>query len=55
MITEFITTYFIDPILLNQPYNVVSTLTYAIILIAALFCIYRWLQWSGIAFDEKFR
>jgi len=54
MISEFITKYYIDPTLLNQPYNIVSTLTYAIILIVALFCIYRWLRWSGITIDEKF-
>ncbi|OPX64972.1 MULTISPECIES: DUF63 family protein [unclassified Methanoregula] len=53
-VTTFIDTYYINPVRLDQPYNIVSTLTYAIILIIALLCIYRWLRWSGIAFDEKF-
>jgi uncharacterized membrane protein len=33
MISDFITTYYIDPIRYGQPYNIVDTLTYAIILV----------------------
>jgi uncharacterized membrane protein len=54
MISEFITTYYIDPIRYGQPYNVVDTLTYAIILIAAVFLIYRWLNRTGFPVDGKF-
>ncbi|MDP3396942.1 MAG: DUF63 family protein [Methanoregula sp.] len=54
MITEFITTYYIDPIRYGQPYNVVDTLTYAIILIAAVFLIYRWFNRTGFPLDGKF-
>lgn len=53
-ITNFIDTYYINPVRLDQPYNIVSTLTYAIILIIALLCIYRWLRWSRISIDQKF-
>jgi uncharacterized membrane protein len=54
MIAEFITKYYIDPIRYGQPYNVVDTLTYAIILIIALYLIYRWLNSTGIPVDGKF-
>ncbi|MDO9325168.1 MAG: DUF63 family protein [Methanoregula sp.] len=54
MISEFITTYYIDPIRYGQPYNIVDTLTYALILIAAVFLIYRWLDRTGFPVDGKF-
>jgi uncharacterized membrane protein len=54
MISEFITTYYIDPIRYGQPYNIVDTLTYAVILIAAVFLIYRWLNRTGFPVDGKF-
>jgi len=54
MISEFIYKYYIDPIRLGQPYNVVDTLTYALILICAVYLIYRWLKRSGIAIDRAF-
>jgi uncharacterized membrane protein len=54
MISEFITTYYIDPIRYGQPYNIVDTLTYAVILIAAVFLIYRWLDRTGFPVDGKF-
>jgi uncharacterized membrane protein len=54
MISEFIYKYYIDPIRLGQPYNVVDTLTYAIILICAVYLINRWLKRSGIAVDRAF-
>ena len=46
MISEFITKYYIDPIRYGQPYNIVDTLTYAVILIIAVYLIYRWLNWT---------
>ena len=48
MIREFIYKYYIDPIVYGQPYNVVDTLTYALVLIAAIYIIYRWLNASKI-------
>ena len=46
MISEFIYKYYIDPIRYGQPYNVVDTLTYAVILIICIFSFYRWLTSS---------
>jgi len=54
MISEFITTYYIDPIRYGQPYNIVDTLTYAAILLIAVFLIYRWLDRTGFPVDGKF-
>jgi len=46
MISEFIYKYYIDPIRYGQPYNIVDTLTYAVILIVCIFIFYRWLTSS---------
>jgi len=54
MISEFITKYYIDPIRYGQPYNIVDTLTYALILILAVYLIYRWLNRTGFPVDGKF-
>jgi uncharacterized membrane protein len=54
MIRDFITTYYIDPIRYGQPYNIVDTLTYAIILVIAVYLIYRWLNRTGFPVDGKF-
>jgi uncharacterized membrane protein len=55
MIREFIYKYYIDPIRYGQPYNVVDTLTYALILIIAIYILYRWLTASKIvSVDGRF-
>jgi uncharacterized membrane protein len=54
MIGEFISKYYIDPIIQGQPYTIVDTLTYAAILIIAVFFVYRWLRRTGIAIDHAF-
>jgi uncharacterized membrane protein len=54
MISDFITKYYIDPIRYGQPYNVVDTLTYAIILVIAVYLIYRLLNWTKFPVDGKF-
>jgi uncharacterized membrane protein len=60
MISDFIYKYYIDPIKNGQAYNVVDTLTYAIILVVCVYLLYRWLSSSnrmaeaGFRFDEKF-
>ncbi len=55
MIREFIYKYYIDPIIYGQPYNVVDTLTYALILIVAIYLLYRWLTVSKIVkVDRRF-
>jgi uncharacterized membrane protein len=60
MISDFIYKYYIDPIRQGQPYNVVDTLTYAIILVLGVYLLYRWLSASsymndiGFRFDSRF-
>jgi len=54
MNSDFIYKYYIDPIRYEQPYNAVETLTYALILIAAVYLIYRWFKKSGFPLDGQF-
>jgi len=60
MISDFFYKYYIDPIRYGQAYNVVDTLTYAVILVIGVYLLYRWLSSSaylaeaGFAFDGKF-
>ena len=60
MISDFFYKYYIDPIRMGQPYNVVDTLTYAIILVLGVYLLYRWLSTSsymndiGFTFDSRF-
>jgi len=60
MISDFIYKYYIDPIRTGQAYNVVDTLTYAIILVLCVYLLYRWmssstyLAESGFSFDSNF-
>jgi uncharacterized membrane protein len=60
MISDFIYKYYIDPIRAGQPYNIVDTLTYALILVLGVYLLYRWLSQStwlsdiGFKIDTKF-
>ena len=60
MISDFIYKYYIDPIRLGQSYNIVDTLTYAIILVIGVYLLYRWMSQStylsdsGIIIDAGF-
>jgi uncharacterized membrane protein len=54
MISDFIYKYYIDPIRYEQPYNAVETITYALILIAAVYLIYRWFKKSEFPLDGPF-
>lgn len=54
MITEFITKYYIDPVRYDQPYNIVETLTFALILIVSLYLVYRWLRREQIDVNQEF-
>ena len=54
MISDFIYKYYIDPVRYEQPYNAVETITYALILIVALYLIYYWFKRSNIAIDGPF-
>jgi uncharacterized membrane protein len=55
MISDFIYKYYIDPIRYGQPYNIVDTLTYAIILVAGVYLLYRWMSQSTWLSDIGFR
>jgi len=60
MISDFIYKYYIDPIRYGQPYNIVDTLTYAIILVLGVYLLYRWMSQStwlsdiGLKIDAAF-
>jgi uncharacterized membrane protein len=54
MIREFIYKYYIDPIRYGQPYTIVDTLTYAVILIICVWLIYQWLTRKKISIDREF-
>jgi uncharacterized membrane protein len=60
MISDFIYKYYIDPIRAGQAYNVVDTLTYALILVLGVYLLYRWMSVStymsdiGFKFDQTF-
>jgi uncharacterized membrane protein len=55
MISDFIYKYYIDPIRTGQAYNVVDTLTYAIILIIGVYLIYRLMSSPDYMADVGFR
>jgi uncharacterized membrane protein len=54
MIREFLYKYYIDPIMYGQPYTIVDTLTYALILILSVYLVYRGLRRFGIEIDRDF-
>ena len=54
MIREFIYKYYIDPIRYGQPYTLVDTLTYALILLACIWLLYRWFEKNKIIIDRNF-
>jgi uncharacterized membrane protein len=53
MIREFLYKYYIDPIRYGEAYTLVDTLTYALILIAAVYLVYRGLRRYRIAIDDE--
>jgi uncharacterized membrane protein len=60
MVSDFIYKYYIDPITQGQSYNIVDTLTYALILVVFVYLLYRWLSTStwladiGLKIDQAF-
>ncbi len=54
MFSEFIYKYYINPIRYGEAYNPVDTLTYAAILVVAIYFIYRWLRSTDTKVDEAF-
>jgi uncharacterized membrane protein len=55
MISDFIYKYYIDPIRMGQPYNIVDTLTYAVILVLGVYLLYRWMSKSTWLSDIGFK
>ncbi|ADB57763.1 DUF63 family protein [Archaeoglobus profundus] len=53
MIWDFIKKYYIDSIVYKTGYNPVNTVTWAIILILAVYAIYKYLS-KRLSFDERF-
>jgi uncharacterized membrane protein len=53
MIREFLYKYYIDPIRYGEAYTLVDTLTYALILIVAVYLVYRGLRRYAIAVDDE--
>ncbi len=51
---DFIQTYYIDPVIYGTGYNVVNTITYAVVLILAVFCTYKLLKALEIRIDKRF-
>ena len=55
MISDFFYKYYIDPIKNGQAYNVVDTLTYAIILVIGVYLLYRWMSSSTYLAESGFK
>ncbi|PKG31669.1 DUF63 family protein [Methanoregula sp.] len=55
MVSDFIYKYYIDPITQGEAYNIVDTLTYALILVAGVYLLYRWLTTSTWLTDIGFK
>lgn len=51
---DFFNEYFVNPILEHSGYNVVNTLTYAVIALVAVYIIYRGLMKAKIKIDKRF-
>jgi uncharacterized membrane protein len=54
MIREFIYKYYIDPIRYGQPYSIIDTITYALVLVVSLYLVYRWLKRADVRIDQAF-
>lgn len=50
---EFFQTYFVNPIIFNQGYNIVNTAVYALILVIAAYVIYRTLRKLKVKIDKR--
>ena len=59
-ISDFLYKYYIDPVRYGEPYNIVETLTYAVILVISVCLLYRWMSKStwlsdiGLKIDASF-
>ncbi|MEM2924896.1 MAG: DUF63 family protein [Methanocellales archaeon] len=53
-IQQFIYKYYVYPVIYDQPYNIVNTLTYAIVLCFAIFGILRLLHYFHVEVSDRF-
>lgn len=53
-IVDFIRQFYIDPIVLNQGYNFVNTLTYAILVVIATYFTFKFLEKIKVKIDRNF-
>lgn len=53
-IVNFIRQYYIDPIVLNQGYNFVNTLTYALLVVFATYLTFKFIEKMKIKIDRNF-
>ena len=53
-IVQFFTTYYVDPITNHTGYNIVNTLTYALILVVGVFYVLKLLERMNITIDKDF-
>jgi len=53
-IPDFIRQYYIDPIVLNQGYNFVNTLTYALLAVLATYLTFKFIEKRRIKIDRNF-
>ncbi len=53
-LVDFIKQYYIDPIILNQGYNFVNTLTYAILVVLATYATFKFLKRYQVKLDKNF-
>ena len=51
---DFIKTYFVDPIIYDQGYNIYNTTVYGLILVLAAWYVFKFLEWKKIKVDKKF-
>jgi uncharacterized membrane protein len=54
MIKDFISEYYINPVIYGQGYNIVNTITYATILVVCVYLLYRLFSEIGISIDRQF-
>jgi len=53
-VSDFIYRYYVYPVVYDQPYNIVNTITYALILGLAIFGIMKMLRHLNVEIDERF-
>ncbi len=53
-LADFIKAYYVDPVVLNEGYNIVNTLTYAVLAVVAVYFAYKYIERSNVKIDKNF-